>query len=100
MGKNKRPCFHAGVDPIAVARETAKEWLSCQKKRAQGAQFTPAVDLCKLFCMYPTDKILAFLQGMHPRLGRSTLYFNLDANVAEMICKMYIALCNVEMLDL
>jgi hypothetical protein len=98
MGKKKRPCLDAVVDPIAVAREAAQELLSWQEKRAECAPCTPAVDVCKLFCMSPTDKILAFLEGMHHRLGKSTLYFNLNANVAEMICKMYVKLWNVQML--
>ena len=39
-------------------------------------------------------------KGMHPRLGERTMCLNLDANVAQMICKMYVAQCDVEMLDL
>ena len=75
-----------------------------QKEKAKGAPFTPAVVLYKLFSVDPYEhmnaKMLAFLQGMHYRLGEHTQCLNLDANLAQEICKMYVAQCDVEILDL
>lgn len=100
MDKNKRPCFGLDDKPFTVARESAHELLSLQKQKAKGAPFTPAVNLYLLFSIDLNADILAFLHGTHARLGQGTLYVNLDAGVAEMICKMYVAQCDAEMLDL
>ena len=104
MDRNKRPCFCPDDESLRAARKASRELLSLQKTNAEGASYTPAVSMCKLFSVDPYEKMnakmLAFLQGMHPRLGERTMCLNLDANVAQMICKMYVAQCDVEMLDL
>lgn len=104
MDKNKRPCCPPDDRSLRVTREGAGEWLSLQKEKAKGAPFTPAVVLSKLFTIDPYEhmnaKMLAFLQGMHHRLGEHTQCLNLDADLAATICKMYVAQCDVEMLDL
>jgi hypothetical protein len=104
MVKNKRPCFCPDDRSLRVAREGAREWLSVQKEKAKGAPFTPAVVLSKLFTIDPYEhmntKMLAFLQGMHRRLGEHAQCLNLDAELAATICNMYVAQCDVEMLDL
>ena len=104
MDENKRPCFCPDDKSLQGSREAARTWLSLQKEKAKGAPFAPAVVLCKLFSIDPYEhmnaKMLAFLQGMHRRLGEHTVCLNLDANLAQEICKMYVAQCDVEMLDL
>jgi hypothetical protein len=103
MDDNKRPCFCPDDKYLTVARRGARQLLSLQEAIADGASFTPAVSMCKLFSINPYQhmnaKMLAFLQGMHPRLGEHTVCLKLDANVAQMICNMYVAQCDVEMLD-
>jgi hypothetical protein len=104
MDKNKRACFCPDDKSLQGSREDARRWLSLQKEKAKGAPFTPAVVLSKLFTINPYEhmnaKMLAFLQGMHRRLGEHTQCLNLDAELAATICKMYVAQCDVELLDL
>ena len=104
MDENKCPRFCPDDKSLQGSRGGAKKWLSLQKEKAKGAPFTPGVVLSKLFFIDPyahmNAKMLAFLQGMHRRLGEHTQCLNLDADLAATICKMYVAQCDVELLDL
>jgi acyl-ACP thioesterase len=103
MSENKRPCFCPDDKSLQVSRRAAKELLRWQQQNAKGEPSTPVVDLSKLYSIDPYEhmnaKMLAFLQGTHRRLGERAQCVNLDADLAAIICKMFVAQCEVDMLQ-